>query len=646
MLKLFALVALTQPGPPKPPTPHDAVIEAERDMAGIFKKDPAEAANTRYFTAHHIADRPDSLDGEFAAFSLHCNLLSRGPKIVLPRQVTPWLWAVDASKYKWDLGVFGKLADADTWMHALLVDEKTRKTTVSVAIPPWLPEKEFRQLNEYAQSKKTAALFRYDYFMNRTAIVEDRDGFSYYEFLGVKNEKDAAALAQLDVAKAELAFRELAAVVRRSGVGIRNRQIFRYATILGAWWETRDPDSAIRDSNALNRKFKQFVFKGKEVIFTLPNGLPAFFLFNDKGELAKSGPPQLVSDQTTADTDARVHPYVGCVRCHLSGALKPIDDYTRRVFATNRGPVLGAANVPDPDHPELTFSERVESAYLGDLSKWFKRDESDFAAAYADATGLKAAQVPALVAKAWARYEDADLSVSEYARELGVPHNTLRGALIWRAKEKRDLDETLAGFAQPDPRRDEPLRREHSEEAVFFVYETIALYQQAGKPDEPHFADPVAIPPAATVPVAPADPAARVHPVGGSVPARAGRAPGVPSAGRRRPGGRGPVHVRDVHGPAEGSGEAGRTAGKATQIPTVVAGREDSAGGLGGFQGGCPGEVPELPRPGARGRSRRRVRPAGGAIRAVRGEADGAGVEGESPEDAPRRKRSADRPGV
>lgn len=643
MIKLLVFAGLTlQPLPAKPPTPADAVVAAEADAAAIFSRDAVLAASTRYYTAHHIADDPPLLEREYAAFSLHVNLLSRGARVVKPRRVADWLWAIDARDYHWDLTVVAKLVDDDTWTHAVLVVEENGKRmkrpkadekTKVPAVPPWLPEAEFRRLNEYVQSGRTAGLLRYDFFMNRTAIAERRDGFSYYDILGVKNEKEAEKLARLDRAAAETAFRELAAAVRRSSVAHRNRQIFRYATILGAWWETRDPDESVQDSNALNRKFGAFRFVGKEVIFTLPNGLPAFFLFNDKGELAKSGPPQLVGDDKTWDTDARVHPYMSCVRCHLGGALRPIDDYVRTVFEDGRGLKLGAADVPDKDHPEILFSERVRSAYLGDLAKWYKRDEGDFAAAYESASGVKAAQVPLLVARSWAMYEDDDVGIVRYGRELGIPPTKIRGALEYYLRENR-LDETLAGLVLKNPDVEVPLRRDHAEEAVFYVYDAVYQYQQKGCPDEPRSVNPRPAGKAGdgAVPVVPAIPDSDD---GGGDPARP-----VPGAGRPavrdpgRPGGPGaggadPGDVRRLL-PAGGRdpGRAGAAAGGggkedrgvAIQLRAPDSGREDA-----GLPPRRRGEVPKLPRRG-RGR-RRRVRAAVRPHRDVAAEAAAARVE-------------------
>ena len=50
----------------------------------------------------------------------------------------------------------------------------------------------------------------------------------------------AEDLAALDRKKAAELYRELAAIVPVSGVSPNNRQVFRFATLAGSWWESRD----------------------------------------------------------------------------------------------------------------------------------------------------------------------------------------------------------------------------------------------------------------------------------------------------------------------------------------------------------------------------------------------------------------------
>ena len=458
LLLLIALAAVPA-AEPVPPSHAAAVVLAWADARRI---DPPTAQRVRYF--YLVGGTPAELDEQFAVLSLQINLVSRGPNVRRPVRLTPWLVRADLGDYKIDPVVFAAARVKDAYFHTPVKDAKG---VVSFAAPAYLPQKELAALGDRLGSPSLSVIYRADWWVVAAGIEEDRGDYGYYSLLGLKSGADVDRLAGHDQAAAEREFAETAAVIRRSGVSIFSRQVFRYGTRRGAYWETRDPDKATGDSAALSRLFKDFTFAGKEVVFTLPNGMPGFALENAKDELVKSGPPNLVGDKRPDwnGRDARVHVGAGCVTCHLGGALRPLNDYFRHVARQGRGVGVGS---PDKD-----LSERIQRVYLGPLQEVYERDAGEFGRAYFQAAGVPASKVPTLYARVWNRYV-GDLSVERMALELDTTPDRLRKAVGWKMT-KAPLDPALGGLVGPADDAD-PVRREVFEEAYPLLRAILAEY--------------------------------------------------------------------------------------------------------------------------------------------------------------------------
>jgi hypothetical protein len=367
-LLLVGGLGVQEPAPVQPVvTFDDLVTAAEADAKAL---PPDLSRGVRYLDARSI---PARLRKEvFGVFSHHANSLSREVKIVKPRDVTPWLWAVRLDDYRWDAKTWEELASVnfyylvkaktivpgevvkktkqvlktDKYNRQYYADEEYTEAGADVEkedfIPaPWLPRTKTASLILMTGSR--TPIVRVDQFINQTAIQSDRGKHGYYDWLAIKDRKDAEKLAALDRKAAEDLYREVAAIVPVSGVAPNNRQVFRYATITGSWWETRDAKNSREKRNAVSNLLDDYQHDAEEIVYTLPNGLAGYFLGDNKGVRQDTAPDFIASDGRSTNQDRRVHVGYSCIACHTDGGLKPIADYSRREGEATRIRVPGAA---------------------------------------------------------------------------------------------------------------------------------------------------------------------------------------------------------------------------------------------------------------------------------------------------------------
>jgi hypothetical protein len=435
----------------KPVTPADAVRAALTDARTLG---PA-AAYTRYLSAGHL---PPGERGElYAVLSYHVNGLSREGPVARPRRVNPWLWAVDVRDYGWPYDRWGQFAwnprSVEPYFHVepLGADGKPARPLLGA---PWLPAAELAELMKLTDS--ASPVVRGDWLLNRTAIQEGRDGFGYLDFLGLASRADAEKLAGLDRGKATALYREQAAVIADSGVALQGRQLFRFQTISGAWWESRDTkgEAAGRDKrNPVRLLLDDFRHDAEEIVFTLPNGLPGFYLSDAAGKQVASAPPDIASDRLTRNNDARVHVGMSCVRCHQAGGLKPFDDYARKLYGAGSGVALGSTD-------DVKF-RRLKSVYLGPIGRAFDRDAGDYAAAIREACGLTPEGLSRAYAAQWSRYLDERVTAERASAEVGLTPGEFKDRLRRYAAGARLIDPVIAGFVAND---NPGVRREQFEE--------------------------------------------------------------------------------------------------------------------------------------------------------------------------------------
>jgi len=142
----------------------------------------------------------------------------------------------------------------------------------------------------------------------------------------------------------------------------KNRLLSRHESDDGFLWTTYDivPNGDNLFDNPLlegTRSKRVFRFDASELIFSLPNGLMGFALFNANGKRQNEAPVEIVRDYLSPVFPApRIVSPVSCFRCHGGGILETKDEIRDHVISNG-----SEFNVDD--------IERVKSLY--------KREESN-----------------------------------------------------------------------------------------------------------------------------------------------------------------------------------------------------------------------------------------------------------------------------
>ncbi len=438
----------------------DAAAAVRAAVADARRLDAETARHTRYHSAHHVPG-PADRDELYAVDSLHTNGLSRKGFVVRPRKVAPWLWALDLRDYRlnpetYALTAFGDGPLAvDPYFHVLNAAKGGLKSLPA----PWLPRAELAELSRLTASQ--VPVVRADWWLHRTFAQAGRKGFGYYDQLGLRSRADVDALAGLDRKKAVEVSAEWAAVVRRSGVAVLPRQVFRLNATTGPVWYTKDVLAETLGQggrSATAQRLDNFKHQGEEGAFRLPNGLVAFWLSDDAGAFVDSAPDALATNTKAGNTDGRVHVGFSCWACHRSAGLVPFDDLNRR-----------PGRLPET-FPDREFFDRNRAVYYRELRTLFDEDVARYAAAIREACGLAPAAASDAIGRQWARYLDAPVTVAVAAAEVGLPAAEFAARVRAAVRANPLSHPLLAELAQPDP---DPLRREEWEEVFPLVMAAI-----------------------------------------------------------------------------------------------------------------------------------------------------------------------------
>jgi hypothetical protein len=463
ILIIFWSLALSDPS--ETLAPAEAVQLAAADLTAV--RGPARAG-VRYFSFYNTPEamRPDCI----RVLSGHCNGLSRESDIVklaIVPNTKNALIRFQLSDYGWTTDLWEKLAASEPYFHVSLEaeelvdqpygivgnDGKWRQTEVrkerqkvkkASAIAPWIASGRkgaaaVKFLTESTQS--SCPLVRADWFVWQTCCQADRSP-GYYDFLGVKKQKDFEELIGFDAKlAAKSGRRELLDAVAESGVAQQPRRIRRDGTIGSmGYWRTFDNKEAVNKANPLRILDNEtFQFDAGEMFGPLPNNLWAYALFAADGTRQDSAPDFIGHDSTTNSNDGRIHVGLSCVRCHVpNGGLNPIDGWARNLLQ----PPL-ALQSPDPEK-----IKELRQQYLRDLQGPMDDDRRTYGRALFEATGLKPKDYSTAFAKCFAEY-DGGVDLARAANDLGVTAERFKAALEAESQATGSVDTVLSTFLRP-----------------------------------------------------------------------------------------------------------------------------------------------------------------------------------------------------
>lgn len=396
--------------PVSPPPARPQVSAADVQsliLADLEKTDRRARRFRRYFTLTHLANAglsDDELQTYRNALAKLVNSLSWHPTVRPPEPI-------DAAKTVFRIDLRWFMWDATTWNRVLqdypygVLDDSATARAVMIGAGTKMPA------------------VRADWFVATASRAP-----LYYDLLQMPGN-----LAELDRtlridAQVNIQQERVARVgFNGSGISRFNRILERHDSVHGAYWRTYDFDEV--PQNLIERGTLQadrrnifsfplgpglvetpFTHAGGEVIFTLPNGLHAYYLVDAVNSRIDKGPIRLVSDPKRPDR--AVEAGVSCMSCHITGIL-PKADQVRDHLEKNPK----AFSRADADLIRALYPPKDKS-----LEK-MADDAKAYAAAVAK-TGGKITRFEA-VSTITLKYE-ADLDLPTAAAEVGLSPDALR----------------------------------------------------------------------------------------------------------------------------------------------------------------------------------------------------------------------------
>lgn len=193
-----------------------------------------------------------------------------------------------------------------------------------------------------------------------------------------------------------------------SGVSRNNRAVERHPQRDGYYWKSHDFQNNIAGENILANPI-DFRPSGGEMIFSLPNGMQAYFVTDAHGTRIDAAPTEIVVDKFASDHVVRNG--LGCIRCHSRG-IKEFNDVVRPVVEV----LPGSPGFDKRKVLELYPKKNVWKELIA-------RDQKSFMAAMEE-IGLSTKRQEALTTVSNDFLENT-INLSQAAAEIGVSEATL-----------------------------------------------------------------------------------------------------------------------------------------------------------------------------------------------------------------------------
>jgi hypothetical protein len=292
----------------------------ENIQADLFSLDADDRPFTRYLgisNRYNAGLCGDALSTERWAMSKLVNSLSGRSRISQPQAIDEeqTLYRIDIRDYGWDRGVQVQGQNFSDGWEAI------------IAATPYAVEFEGDQADLANDQSETSVPFMYADALLDVASVGDL----YYALVEIPGSLDQL-LDDLQIDVEQDLERGLAvrAGTTSSGVSREDRLVQRHDVGIGGdrvYWQAFEFDGSA-DSMFLDPL--DFRAGGSESIFSLPNGLQAYAIFDDNGTTVAES--DILFD--TLQDDFRVRTAVSCMTCHARGYLQIRDEV--RPFAEDR----------------------------------------------------------------------------------------------------------------------------------------------------------------------------------------------------------------------------------------------------------------------------------------------------------------------
>lgn len=340
----------------------------------------------------------------------------------LPQQVTPTVYRINLGDLLWKVEDFEKVLEKYPY-HRPKGGRRIRGD--------WL-------LSELSDSAESTAY--YDLLFSGLGTPKTIKEF--YDRLGV------------DQAKALQQGLDFGLVETKSGVARHLRRYIQFVPALTTY------DSTTYDTDSLSGKdplefalLKDFPFAASEHIFGVPKvwysqrdgrrvggrgAMSVFALSNNKGELQKAAPTNIVVDHTQTRQDPQIRYPVSCLSCHRNAFNAPSSNGLKNLF--NKGVELYAKTSGD--------QEAIERFHLTDEADEIASANKKYAGAVKAATGMEPEKAIANYLACVNEY-DADLTPAKAATEVGMGENEFKAMIASQKNPGANLSGLAAGESIP-----------------------------------------------------------------------------------------------------------------------------------------------------------------------------------------------------
>jgi mono/diheme cytochrome c family protein len=401
--------------PPASPTPASSDAGSESALIADIRRDldaapPASRRLYRYVSLAHLrrAGVPEpELAQHRTAVSLLLNSLSWASAIARPAAIGPAgdLLRIDLRALKWDAGTWRKiLADYSYGIDSPAAESVNREMGTEL---PYV---------------------RADWLVANASVPP-----LYHDLLGLPDSLDELEeRLGLDTARAlQEGDGVLRAGIRSSGVSRSNRVVERHPLPWGAYWRSYDFKSS-QGERDIFRSPVDLHPDGGEIIFSLPNGLQAYFVVDRRGRRLDRAPVAIVADRSHPEEPEIVNGR-SCIGCHTLG-MKSLRDEIRPLAERAPAPPFDRAQALALYPPQ----DRLERSLTEDSDRFRRAVERAGGRASADFRDESLSSLAFRFA--------ADLTASEAAAELGLDLAELRARF---ARSSRLAQLGLGGLLHP-----------------------------------------------------------------------------------------------------------------------------------------------------------------------------------------------------
>ncbi|MBM4069416.1 MAG: tetratricopeptide repeat protein [Planctomycetes bacterium] len=294
--------------------PTDRPFQSPNDVFEVIRLDleespPRDRPFLRYLTLTHLANAGLS-DEELLSFrhgvAKLINSLSWGKRIVVPRSIdaSGVIQCIDLRDFDWNEKTWEVLLERNPYGVSLDTDANRRIAELTACKLPYV---------------------RGDWFVASASRPP-----LYHDILQLpRSERELERLLRVDTLENLRQERAVRAGFNGSGVSRNNRLIERHESGATVYWKSYDFSGNSGRKNLFahplgpGRRDEHFLHDGGEIIFSLPNGLQAYFLADGEGRRIDKGPTAIVSDPRRPDR--AVENGLSCMSCHARGIIDKAD---------------------------------------------------------------------------------------------------------------------------------------------------------------------------------------------------------------------------------------------------------------------------------------------------------------------------------